>query len=434
MYTLQDIKTANIVPHPNNPRRDLGDLTELTDSIKKNGVMQNLTVVPGPDDGGYTVLIGHRRLAAALAAGLEEVPCRVAEGLSEKEQLGIMLEENMQRTDLTIIEQAKGFQMMLDLGETIKTVAEKTGFSETTVRHRVELAKIPEEQIDNAINKKQITIHDLFELEKIKDPEKRKDILDRATNGWQIQNSVKVELENEQIEQAKEIILPLLKAAGIKRKKGFATWRSDQKEIRSFKLLDLPQKIDIKEPPKGQEYYWDIPYSENLFIYKIIKQKEDNSGLRKEQEERNRRKDALEQTYDEIVEQCRRFIVAMLKGNYKIKAKDELESWHELWDGIFHMLFDYYSYCSTEYMDVFDGEPETVEPDEVTPIERAVVVGWCAVSDNSTVDWGGRYKDNVANAVKTLIKVLERAGFELQVNDADKLLDGTHEYYQEEDK
>ena len=324
--------------------------------------------------------------------------------------------------------------MMLDLGETIKTVAEKTGFSETTVRHRVELAKIPEEQIDNAINKKQITIHDLFELEKIKDPEKRKDILDRATNGWQIQNSVKVELENEQIEQAKEIILPLLKAAGIKRKKGFATWRSDQKEIRSFKLLDLPQKIDIKEPPKGQEYYWDIPYSENLFIYKIIKQKEDNSGLRKEQEERNRRKDALEQTYDEIVEQCRRFIVAMLKGNYKIKAKDELESWHELWDGIFHMLFDYYSYCSTEYMDVFDGEPETVEPDEVTPIERAVVVGWCAVSDNSTVDWGGRYKDNVANAVKTLIKVLERAGFELQVNDADKLLDGTHEYYQEEDK
>ena len=104
MYTLQDIKTANIVPHPNNPRRDLGDLTELTDSIKKNGVMQNLTVVPGPDDGGYTVLIGHRRLAAALAAGLEEVPCRVAEGLSEKEQLGIMLEENMQRTDLTIIE------------------------------------------------------------------------------------------------------------------------------------------------------------------------------------------------------------------------------------------------------------------------------------------------------------------------------------------
>lgn len=434
MYTLQDIKTANIVPHPNNPRRDLGDLTELTDSIKKNGVMQNLTVVPGPEDGGYTVLIGHRRLAAALAAGLEKVPCRVAEGLSEKEQLGIMLEENMQRTDLTIVEQAKGFQMMLDLGETIKTVAEKTGFSETTVRHRVELAKIPEEQIDNAINKKQITIHDLFELEKIKDPEKRKDILDRATNGWQIQNSVRVELENEQIEQAKEIILPLLKAAGIKRKKGFQTWRSDQKEIRSFKLLDLPQKIDIKEPPKGQEYYWDIPYGENLFIYKIIKQKEDNSGLRKEQEERNRRRDALDQTYDEIVEQCRRFIVAMLKGNYKIKAKDELESWHELWDDVFHMLFDYYSYCSTEYMDVFDGEPETVEPDEVTPIERAVVVGWCALSDNSTVNWGGRYKDNVANAVKTLIKVLERAGFELQVNDADKLLDGTHEYYQEEDE
>ena len=56
------LNVENLFPHPDNPRKDLGDLTELADSIKQNGVLQNLTVVP-KEDGGYTVIIGHRRLA-----------------------------------------------------------------------------------------------------------------------------------------------------------------------------------------------------------------------------------------------------------------------------------------------------------------------------------------------------------------------------------
>ena len=73
-------------PHPENPRKELGDLTELVESIKANGIYQNLTVVPHgmtamDDDGnivqGYRVIIGHRRMAAAKEAGLYEVPCFV---------------------------------------------------------------------------------------------------------------------------------------------------------------------------------------------------------------------------------------------------------------------------------------------------------------------------------------------------------------------
>ena len=70
------------------------------------------------------------------------MPCRIAEGLSRKEQLSIMLEENMQRNDLTIWEQAQGFQLMLDLGETEDTIAEKTGFSKKTIKHRLNIAKL----------------------------------------------------------------------------------------------------------------------------------------------------------------------------------------------------------------------------------------------------------------------------------------------------
>lgn len=84
-------------PHPDNPRKDLGDLSELADSIKANGIFQNLTVVV--DDltstiSDFTVIIGHRRLAAAKMAGLTEVPCVIAE-MDQREQVQTMLLENM---------------------------------------------------------------------------------------------------------------------------------------------------------------------------------------------------------------------------------------------------------------------------------------------------------------------------------------------------
>ena len=68
---ITNINAKLIHQHPDNPRKDLGDLTELSESIKKKGIMQNLTVVPGHwdenrahHDEGYTLIIGHRRFAA----------------------------------------------------------------------------------------------------------------------------------------------------------------------------------------------------------------------------------------------------------------------------------------------------------------------------------------------------------------------------------
>ena len=58
-----------------------------------------------------------------------------------------MLEENMQRSDLTIYEQAQGFQLMLDLGDTEEQIAEKTGFSKTTIRRRLNIAKLNQDEL-----------------------------------------------------------------------------------------------------------------------------------------------------------------------------------------------------------------------------------------------------------------------------------------------
>lgn len=125
------LKIAELYPHKDNPRKELGDLTELSESIKSNGIFQNLTVVPR-SEGGYTVIIGHRRMAAAKLAGLEELPCAIVE-MDERTQLSTMLLENMQRSDLTTFEQAQGFQMMFNLGMSAEEISDKSGFSVSTV-------------------------------------------------------------------------------------------------------------------------------------------------------------------------------------------------------------------------------------------------------------------------------------------------------------
>ena len=181
--------------HPDNPRKDLGDLKELADSIAEHGIMQNLTVVPDEGDGdGYKILIGHRRFAASEGV-LDELPCVVAKGLTDREQVGIMLCENMQRSDLTYLEQAHGFQMMMDLGDTIETISEKTGFSKTTVKHRLAINELDPEKLKETNEIFQLTISDYIALEKIDNVEERNEILDFAENSQDLKSRVEEYLQ-----------------------------------------------------------------------------------------------------------------------------------------------------------------------------------------------------------------------------------------------
>lgn len=164
---------ARILPHPDNPRRDLGDLTELSDSIKANGILQNLTVVPHGDR--YRLVIGHRRYAAGMLAGVELFPCVVSD-MDYKQQLSTMLSENMQRADLTVIEQAEAFQMMMDLGASVEAIADMSGFSRTTVKRRVELMKLDRQQLAKKVEQG-ATLMDLARLEELEDADERNRML-----------------------------------------------------------------------------------------------------------------------------------------------------------------------------------------------------------------------------------------------------------------
>lgn len=274
---IKMIALESIYPHPDNPRKDLGDLSELTDSIKKNGIMQNLTVMPGHYEGdlwqksGYTLLIGHRRAAAAREAKMTTVPCTVVQLINRKEQVAIMLEENMQRNDLTIREQAQGFQMMLDLGDTVDDVARKTGFSKQTIRHRIEIAKLDPDAIAKAEEEGfyQISISDYMKLEKLPTVEMRNEVLRDARDGRQLDYKIKQKLKQIEDESKQKIITDKLKEIGIKKgPANFYRWMPGYSEEFFIPLKDA--KKGITAPGKPEECVYGVGYDG---VYVLRKEK-----------------------------------------------------------------------------------------------------------------------------------------------------------------
>lgn len=144
-YQANEIKLINtslIDPHPDNPRKNIGDVTDLAASIKANGLLSPLSVVPNGER--YRVIAGHRRLAACKQAGTGAVPCFVLD-LDPLQQLEAMVTENCQREQLTVLEEADAIQGMLDLGATTASVAHRLGRSGDYVRDRAKAASIDNE-------------------------------------------------------------------------------------------------------------------------------------------------------------------------------------------------------------------------------------------------------------------------------------------------
>jgi len=139
------IAIDKIDPNPEQPRTEIGDLTELTASISEKGVLEPLLVKPSRLTGRWMIIAGERRWRAATAAGLTEVPCIEME-IDERAVAEIALIENMQRKDLTIWEEADGLKSLCErFGYSHEEVARKVGKSRTTVTEVVSIASIPDD-------------------------------------------------------------------------------------------------------------------------------------------------------------------------------------------------------------------------------------------------------------------------------------------------
>src|ERR1700747_3052909 len=156
------IPVDQIRPNPDQPRKALGDLRELTESIREKGVLEPLLVRFVPREDCYYIISGERRYHASRAAGLREVPC-IEKMADDAETLEIGLIENLQRKDLTAFEEADGLHRLATQFEyTHEDVARKIGRARSSVTETLSLGNIPEivrkRWVDHGINSKSLLL------------------------------------------------------------------------------------------------------------------------------------------------------------------------------------------------------------------------------------------------------------------------------------
>ena len=386
MDSIVMIPIEQLYPHPANPRKNLGDLSELADSIRAKGIMQNLTVIRGrrgtdeeieqivklydslSDDSkierearvelrqqiedrwvatDYTIIIGHRRHAAAKLAGLTELPCVITE-MDAREQMQTMLIENMQRSDLTKFEEAQGFQMMLDLGSPVEEIAEKTGFSETTVRRRLKWMELDREKFKKATEERQISLGDLDRLSQIDDIGQRNECLDKIGTGdfdMAVQRAVQKQAVDRNMPKVKE----WLKKIHAKKLKDSERWSSKYDQIGGTIYLEKwgePDNLPKEGVAEKPVFYWlgSSSYDYNkLFLYH---EREKAPPVRRSPEEIKRDKavkaawDRIESTASDAYSLRKKFI-----EDFKVTRKNEHQV---LYGAVLAGCFNAISYNSSD--------------------------------------------------------------------------------------
>lgn len=139
---LVRLPLALIKPGPSQPRRNFDQeaLEELAASIKEKGLLQPLLVRPKGE--GYELVAGERRWRASQLAGLHEVPA-VIRDITDREALELALVENLQREDLNPVEEAQGFQRLVEMGLSQEEIAKAVGKARTTVTNAIRLLQLP---------------------------------------------------------------------------------------------------------------------------------------------------------------------------------------------------------------------------------------------------------------------------------------------------
>lgn len=136
------IPTELLDPNPEQPRVEIGDLSELIESVKDKGVLEPLLVKPAAG-GRWMIIAGERRWRAARACGLKEVPC-IELDVDDRAIAEIALIENLQRKDLTAWEEADGLAALCEkFGYTHEDVARKIGKSRSTITESLSISNIP---------------------------------------------------------------------------------------------------------------------------------------------------------------------------------------------------------------------------------------------------------------------------------------------------
>ena len=177
------IPLEQIQPNPQQPRKDIGDLQSLIDSVRDKGVLEPLLVRYDSDAGQYTIISGERRYHAARAAGLREAPC-IEKDVDDAETLEIALIENLQRKDLTPFEEAEGVQALGDrFGLTHEDIARKIAKSRSSITEVLSLRTIPDQVKAQCIEAGVLSKSQLLQVARQPDEARMRDLVKRFALG-----------------------------------------------------------------------------------------------------------------------------------------------------------------------------------------------------------------------------------------------------------
>lgn len=221
---IKEIMLADIIPNPDQPRRifETDKLEELAQSIKEHGLLQPILV--RPDGSKYYIIAGERRYRASKIAGLDRINC-IVRNCSEQEMTEKALIENIQRADLSPVEEGLAYAKLInDFGLTQEQVAAKVGKGRPTIANLLRIIQLPAEILD-MLNNEQITLGHAKLLLTVED-ENRIDLAHR------IQNESLSVRQTEKILSGEELFPPTVSTEN----------EMETKNIKKTKVININQK------------------------------------------------------------------------------------------------------------------------------------------------------------------------------------------------
>lgn len=471
-----EIELEKLKIHPKNIRTEYEGIDELAQSIKENGIMQNLTVVPEYDyycqlygtvdtpavkklkevakeSGCYLVVIGNRRLTAARKAGLKTAPCMIVDSMSVKDQITTMLTENMNRKDLKIYEEAAAIQMCFeDFGFKMETLEEKTGLSKTTIHHRLNIAKLDRNVLKKAAEDTefQLSFNDLYALEKIEDVKTRNKILKESRNSSDLANRARMAANEELQKKNEKFLIGLCKAAGLKPAPKEAEnnlWYGDKwQRIKDYDLLEkMPKKLDIKEKDKDAVY---LARYKTFYILKKKPKSLKDENLTKEQQKAKE----IEKAKREIQARYRNFFSDMgnfireniFKGINKLQDKDKETFEWNIWK-IFIENGTWVNIAQVQqtilgknmWSDTVSSqmrEEAEQKARELPELFQKISVAYWSISDCKLAGYDGRFNKDSGRRVCEVFSILLLFGYSWPDKETAELCSGDHELYRRDEK
>lgn len=431
---MQNIEIDRLIPNPLNPRKNLGDLSELTASIKSNGILQNLSVVKigehvlnittGATDGfDYMVVIGHRRLAAAKEAGLKAVPCEVLE-LSEAEQVAMMLAENMQRNSLTKFEETAGIQQALDLGLSESEVAEKTGFTKQTITKHKKVMKLGADKVEQ-FYAKGASIDEMLKLNEIKDSNERKELeqsLGEDNFNYVYEAMILRQKKKPILEKIAKSVEEKFKAKNLDHR----IWGEETERIYDFD----EDKINALKKKSGKYSYY-VDY-ENLYVelYREAPESETENPVQRKKTPAQIEKEKQEERRNVAFATAKQCRIAFIRSLLKTKFEMPKNIRHEI---LADMVIGNLGYMDDDiFAQIIDSSQEEYAANEKNDDKLLLVYMYCSLTNrngNFCICWDNTFDDEDDEDMVLLYKYLVKLGY--AESDTEKsILDGSWELFE----